>query len=152
MTTIAVKDGIMAADSQDTRLVTVPVMCQKLYRFSDPDSIVGVTGDEYSIEQFLRWWVEGDWGTPPNWDTFDFSLEDEAPDFECLVLFPDGELCTISEHCVLSTITTPFFALGTGSSIAIGAMAAGKTAAEAIAIAIDHDIFTGGAVVTMSHE
>jgi ATP-dependent protease HslVU (ClpYQ) peptidase subunit len=59
-----------------------------------------------------------------------------------LALFYGGDVKT------LSTIEPPF-AFGAGGDIALGAMIAGKTAVEAVQIAEDTDIYTGGKINSM---
>jgi len=43
-----------------------------------------------------------------------------------------------------------FWAIGSGAEIALGAMAAGASAAEAVCIAIQYDAYSGGEVVEVS--
>ena len=43
----------------------------------------------------------------------------------------------------------PYFAMGSGRDFALGAMAAGASAEEAVRAAIAHDVYSGGEVVTL---
>lgn len=129
MTTIAYKDGVLAGDSWST-LHGDPT--QKIFKLDD-GRLVGVSGDLSSAMFFI-----------------DF-LKDEAEftggDFNAIVIYPNGDAYFYGERGFPLTIGRKFMALGTGSAYAMGAMAQGATAEEAVAIAIDMDESSGGNIV-----
>jgi len=54
-----------------------------------------------------------------------------------------GEVFDISEDFAVSLTSTGFYGVGSGSSLAIGALEAGATLEEALIIASKHDPYTG---------
>lgn len=66
-----------------------------------------------------------------------------------LVLFPGGDQIIRFNHDGPSEMRAPFYADGSGWEIALGAMAAGATAEEAVHIASRYDTKTGGSVTTL---
>jgi S-methylmethionine-dependent homocysteine/selenocysteine methylase len=145
VTTIAVKDGEMACDSCWTD-------CNWLYGTSmnkitrlKSGALLGEAGDNDSraVVKLLQ-----------NCKTFDqlptaIELSDCKVDYAALILFPDGTMAQISiEHD--QTVEEAYHggawpvnrgcsAVGTGAAVAIGAMRAGKSAREAVAIACGED-------------
>lgn len=67
-------------------------------------------------------------------------------DVGCLLVTPDGTAYFYEGESTpgFFTVTAPFFALGSGEQIALGAMAAGASAPEAVRIAIDLSSGCGG--------
>lgn len=68
-----------------------------------------------------------------------------SKNYGCICVTDDGVASYITEN-YLVTLLDFKYAFGSGSQIAIGAMAAGKSAREAVKIAIKHDAYTGGKV------
>jgi hypothetical protein len=72
---------------------------------------------------------------------------DDLDDFTALVLKPDGTVDLYCAFNVIQTTKSDFpVAIGSGSEIAVGAMMAGKTAEEAVAIACLRDCYSGGPI------
>ena len=87
-----------------------------------PDGrFVGVCGKLQEAAR-ARAWLSGETGFGRFRDTF-----------ECIVIDADGTVReAYGESPMLYTFDAPFHAIGSGSTIAIGAMAAGATAQEAV--------------------
>jgi hypothetical protein len=149
MTTIAYRDGIIAADSR----VTVATeaggsrkhLCTKLYRKQITESkktfdvVIATAGEAFSALVFVDWYGTG----KPMPDV----LRDLGGDFTCLILRPDG-LWEADVYCRPDKIEEPFYAVGSGSKEALAAMHCGKSARDAVRVAAMIDPYTGGRIVT----
>lgn len=136
MTCIAVKNGIMAADSRVSGDYITPGV--KLQRC--PDCIIGFAGDVTEAMVFIDWYQDKrnrqpDVGHETNWCALVM--------FETHIEYWDKSLRGFK---LLETIA----AIGSGAPLAIGAMDAGKSAKEAVRIACRRDNGCGLPVVTMS--
>lgn len=135
MTTIATDGRSMAGDGLVTSNGTVfGSACQKVHRLPD-GRLVGMTGPVYNQQIFLDWLASG--GDAPK------LLEG----FESIVLGPDGAL-SYDEHCHCYPEELPT-AAGSGRQIAIGAMEAGATPAQAVEIACRRNTETGGQITVL---
>lgn len=145
MTTIAYRDGILVADSHATydSGSLHKHTCRKLFRKTvvegkkKTDVIIGTAGDSSPSLVFVDWY--GTNKPPP--DTFLHI----GGDFLCLVLTPKG-LFEYDIYCRGEQVLDDFYAIGSGSPFALGAMAAGKSAYDAVRIAAKFDPFTGGRI------
>lgn len=152
MTTIAYKDGVLAADSQVTygedggaRKHT----CKKLFRKTvgtgrkAHDVIIATAGESSPGMIFVDWY-----GTDKPIPEVFLHLD---ADFTCLVLTPRG-LFEYDVYCRGEEITEDCYAIGSGAKAALAAMHCGKSALEAVRIAARIDPYTGGRVVTETLE
>lgn len=147
MTTIAYRDGVLAADS---------LVCGDNTRWGAKTKIVrarcgimgGASGDASAAAHYLEW-VE--------------SLEKEpqpeaAPDtthgVDGLLISRDGSVWCWTGGMSLFRMELPegetFTAIGSGAKLAMGAMAMGASAERAVEIAIKYDIYTGGRITTLA--
>ena len=146
MTTIAYRDGILAADSrvtygehQTARIHT----CKKLFRKrvtqgkKSFDVIIATAGESSPGLVFVDWYGSG----KPVPDLF-LHL---GGDFLCLVLTPSG-LFEYDVYCRGEEVSDDFYAIGSGAGPALGAMHCGKSAVEAVRIAARIDPYTGGRI------
>lgn len=133
MTTIAVRDHIMVSDSCAWEGDICTGALDKLFRAKD-GSVWGFAGKVAGATKFKAWAdvMEGD---PP-----------ETKDTEILFMRPDGTVRTWEEDAWVD-IRAPYFAIGSGSHIALGAMHMGATAQQAVEAASNYDAFTGGEIV-----
>lgn len=137
MTTIAYRDGVLAADTlfnaNDMRDSYGP----KIFRVGKV--LVGVAGS-IAAGLRLRGWVES-------------GMKGESPYFGTdhgngIVASEAGVMVWSGAGCW--PVREPFYALGSGQAFAIGAMAAGKRSDQAVRIAARFDIYTGGKVTILS--
>jgi len=148
MTTIAYRDGVLAADSQVTygedggaRVHT----CKKLFRKKVTqgkktfDVIIATAGESSPGMVFVDWYGSG----KPIPDLFIHI----GGDFTCLVLSPQG-LFEYDIYCRGEEILDDFYAIGSGAKAALAAMHCGKSALESVRIAARIDPYTGGRFVT----
>ena len=146
MTTIAVKDKIIAADGYITRGNFVSQLDSiKVHKVSR--GLLAIAGDCSAVEELIQM-VEDDLDTMPtgynSWQAF--LLTDRGKVFTPEPVEDDnGDRVKYVWHEEADT-----YAIGSGYAFAIGAMKAGKTAKEAVKIACDCDISSGGKIRTWS--
>jgi ATP-dependent protease HslVU (ClpYQ) peptidase subunit len=148
LTTIAYRDGIIAADTRVT-FGGRAHRCTKLYRKTlgagrnKHDVVLAVAGEASPALLFVDWFGSG----APIPDM----LRSHGGDFSCLILTPDG-LFEADVFCRPERVLDEFYAIGSGARGALAAMVCGKSAIEAVAVAAVHDIYTGGDIEWMSLE
>lgn len=147
MTTIAYRDGVLAADSCVTTSTeaggSTRANGEKLYRKTLPggrEVILATAGESFPALVFVDWYGTGK--EPPS------SLIDNECDFTVLILEAE-ELYEADKWCRPERITAPFYAIGSGRKEALAAMACGKSAKKAVEIASLTDPYTRGPIVTM---
>ena len=137
-TTCAFDGHMLAADSQRTRGNGKQMNAIKIHAFPNHHTYCACAGDCSKIERFLRWY-KSDLLTP----------EEIKGEYEVMMVFEDGECRDyVGTNQEYTTVSAPF-AIGSGEDFALAAMACGKTAAEAIAIAEQLDTYTGGQIHTV---
>lgn len=153
MTTVAYRDGILAADSLATYSTEAggsrKHTCRKLYRKRITegrkafDVVIATIGESSPGLVFVDWYGSG----KPIPDVF-LHL---GGDFTCLVLRPDG-LYEFDVYCHGERVDEEFYAAGSGAKAALAALHCGKSAIEAVRIACRIDPYSGGRVVSESLE
>jgi|SRR5581483_1705919 len=136
MTTVAFKDGQIAADSFVWDDHVCAGRTQKCGALPD-GSVWGFTGNLGQLHK-CRAWLNLPLGDPP-----------ELSESSLIIVTRDGEVKEWDEHG-WQICEAPFYAWGTGCDIARGAMAFGATAEQAVLIACDFDAYTGGEVRVLS--
>jgi len=144
MTTIAYKDGVLACDSAitDGHLRIIGGGLNKFFRFEDDDGAgcwVACAGSLSQGLRFVQWFCGHN----------DELTDKEQDEMEALVLYDDGTV-ELYDACLVPSVWDPTrsLAIGSGAAIAMAAMACGKTAAEAVELACEMDIYTAGPVLT----
>jgi hypothetical protein len=136
MTTIAYKDGTLATDSAMSAAGTWLGSVQKV--FVGPEGgAVAVAGDTVASAAFKRWARAG----------FQGEIPDPTAQHSAVWAKNDGTLWIV-EAGEAVRVTAPFLACGSGTDIAMGAMAAGATAEEAVMIACTFDLSSETPVVS----
>lgn len=143
MTCIAYRLGILAADSGGT-VDEVVQHTQKLLRkrVGREEHIVALAGVSLGM-QFYEWY--GSDRPAPHYLEVG---EPEENHWQSLVLTPHG-LFYYNGVTVPERVHAPFYAIGSGAAIAIGAMAAGASARKAVEAAVGRDPYTRAPVVAM---
>lgn len=137
MTTIAYRDGVVASDSLSTSHQLRDDHGPKIYRVGK--AIVAAAGSRPLCLKFRDWVAGGMKGECP------FEGKDEG-----------NGLIVTAEHVVCWgefgpwPVRSPFYALGSGYQIAMGAMALGADPRRAVAVAIDFDTGSGGQIQVLS--
>lgn len=149
MSTIAYRDGIMAADSFVTGEGTVwGAGAAKIVR-SPGGWLGGATGALSFSVAFTRW-LNAVKGEELRSDQIASALGESFEESEALLVSPGGTIHVLPGRPVLCPIETFFIASGSGARFAMGAMAAGADAQSAVTIATALDVYTGGKIVTLS--
>lgn len=139
MTTIAYRDGIIAADGLATRNgIIVERAGEKLQRLPN-GHVVGVTGEVHRRQLFVEWYLD---------------QSKERPDLSetSVMVLTEKGLFEYEGKCGFSQIHDKFTAWGSGSPAAMAAMQMGASAYEAVRVASEVDIYTGGAITSMRYE
>jgi hypothetical protein len=124
MTVIVATKTAMYCDSRCTSGET-HFATEKVFRIRG--SLVGTAGDSNAIERFLFWFK----GSRTK------AIEKGDGTFTVLVLNKKGLF--LFEDCSMpDPIKDPWYAIGSGGSVAIGALAMGAAAGRAVEIACEH--------------
>lgn len=135
MTTIAYRDGILAADTQ---MAADDLRCGEASKIMRQGRLlIGFCGKLSNFEAFRSWLVGGMEGRFRSEGGNVFILPPSGP----AIVWGDGDYPWRE--------TSDFWALGSGERIAIGAMDAGATAEDAVRAAIRWDTSSGGEVLTL---
>ena len=131
MTTIACDGKMIAADGLVTGNGFIhDRTCKKVFRLHD-GRVVAFSGSAFDIAGAVDYL---------NGVTAQFSAEEG---FEAVILSADGTVQCMDEKTRLYAQSVPCVS-GSGGAIALGAMAAGKDAFEAVKIAAELDTHSGG--------
>lgn len=136
MTTIAVRDGVVAADTLLTANGLRDDFGPKVWRVGKV--LVAACGSRPTCLRFREWVAAGMRGDSP--------FNDE--DGNGIVVSHAGIVCWSKKGCW--PVRQPFYTLGSGYQVALGALEAGATAEEAVRAAIKWDTGSGGEVMVMS--
>ncbi|MCK4500988.1 hypothetical protein KAU11_10865 [Candidatus Babeliales bacterium] len=132
MSTIAFKDGILAADTQASQGDTLCGVVSKL--FAIDGWRLGLTGNSYDLAEMHKF-------TPETmFDKID--LDDKT---EVLAINQNGCVIYFCKKKVLE-VKADFYAAGSGFKLALGAMAVGASAEEAVLAASKFDLWTNDVV------
>jgi len=161
MTTVAWDGKVMASDSCWSLDDAVDSLMNKISRLSS-GALLGQAGDNdaRAIVRMLDK-IKTPAGLPLRDDLLKIRL-----DYMGLLVFPKGRVFKVSlthhseahwgpdfkEDIGIWEISTPFTAIGSGKEFAIGAMAAGKSAPDAVRIACRYDINSRPPVHTVKLE
>lgn len=142
MTTIAYRDGTMAADSRAYSGDKHPIGSKvKIRRMAD-GTLIGASSTQPGAGETVLDWYEK--GRPK-----DFKLPDS---FTFLAAHSNGDVYYGCDSKMLSgPLTGDFFTIGSGEGYAHGAMAAGMSAEEAVRIACKADPWSGFPLHTLTH-
>lgn len=135
MTTIVATKTCMAADQQVSKDGGSRFHTTKIRRYGK--TIVGCSGDCLAVSQFLEWW--------PKQAKRGVQVPRITEDMEALVLTPAG-LFHYDQNCFADEVNDAYYAIGTGSGYALGAMFMGADPVQAIEAAAKHDLYTGGPI------
>ena len=141
MTTIAYRDGVLAADSQVSRCGNDSGRTTKLRKVGG--LVVGGCGTTSLCQRFIGWIAAGMQGHPPTLQIGDSSA--------CVMaIMPNGTIVEWNGDHPPDIVRAEFAAWGSGADVALGAMAFGATAAEAVEAAATLDHATGGPITVLS--
>ena len=138
MTTIACRDGVIAADSGCFNAGLYEGEVDKIWTVPSI-GLIGCCGEYGAILKVVEWLAAG--GDPSCKPRLSSDSE-----FAGLLVKSSGEVLHYQLRLRPPPITADFHAIGSGRKIAIGAMAAGATAERAVEIACHNDRMSMAAV------
>lgn len=138
MTIIAYQNGIMAADG---RVHADDTICtdDAVKIIANAGWVGGAAGYWTDVMAFLEWMQTNRRR----------KFRPKSDDFEALLVSPRGEIFYIDGEGARERVTGNRWAIGSGWQFAIGAMAAGSTAQEAVEIACKFVTTCGGKITTL---
>ncbi|MRX32818.1 hypothetical protein [Aminobacter sp. MDW-2] len=142
MTTIAYRDGVMAADSQVTGGDMARGEAQKVGR-TKKGWLVGISGASGMLDEVIAWLDAG--AVRADYP----KVSAERPVWG-LVAVSDKRVAVLSPEGVMQWANAAFHAQGSGNEIAMGAMAMGASAEQAVRIVSEFDVYTGGRITKLS--
>lgn len=138
MTTVAVRDGVLAFDGRVTADGTI-VSDSFKKGICKNGKLIGCAGNAAYITAFLEWAVNGG-EVPKNHDG-------KTENICGIVIDQKGRVTEYTEGMLPCDLgKKEFYAVGSGWHFAMGAMAAGASAIEAVKIAARFDTNTGGRI------
>lgn len=147
MTTVAIKDGVIAADTRMSANGGLMGYTSKL-AVSKDGWLAGAAGQMWAVATFLEWVKRRALGPAikrygviksdpiENWITSETGA---------LLLSPQGDIY-IHQGKSPVRVQTPFVAEGSGREYAIGAMQMGASARDAVWVAMQWDAYTSGSI------
>ena len=135
MTTIVWDGRTLAADTLATANGLRDNRNVKIWRHGQ--ALVGACGDQAACHKFRQWVIDGMAGNNPFHDA----------DGNGIVVTKDRALCFGTHGAWV--VSEPFYSLGSGYQIALGALAMGATARKAVEIAARYDTMTGGDITEL---
>lgn len=142
MTTVAYKDGVLAAD---TLVCHGNIKAGHVTKLGQIGPVLyGGAGSLGYLLKFKDWLQSGAEGEPPENEDTSILMASKFDDGQIFVCewTPDGWI----------NYRAPHYSIGSGSEIASTAMECGMSAADAVALAITRDIYSGGEVEYVSFE
>lgn len=146
MTTIVVRNGVMASDSRvtvDSEAGGARVFrCEKIFRKETPKEgvvLIGTAGESSPGLLFVDWYGT-DKPTPAE------LLEGEA-DIDIVVLTKRG-IFSYDKWCRGEKVVGKFYAIGSGAKAALGALHMGADAIKAVKIACKIDPYSAAPIVS----
>lgn len=142
MTTIAYRDGIMAADSRAYSGNRFPVGEKTKIRLLDDGTLIGVSSTVPGEgEAVIQWFAAG--ADPKDGPS-------ASPKHTLLAVRPGGEVFFADDSYFISgPLKAEFFAIGSGGEYAQGAMAMGASAEQAVRIACRLDPWSAEPVMVL---
>jgi hypothetical protein len=138
MTTIAYRNGELVSDSRAySGGATAIGFKQKTYRLPD-GGMIGISTTVPGLSEEVAVWMSED-RNPDHAPTV------ESPVLTILWITPAGDVyMALDSYRFTGPLTGNFFAIGSGDHYALGAMACGVSALEAVKVAKQLDIWTDG--------
>ena len=144
MTTIAYREGQLAADTQLTNGGLVEGFRRKIGRRGRV--LFAAAGLSSLCLNFEAWVRSGCDGAPPSMGGR------EGPNAVGLIFTDDGRCVKFCPDEGALSFTAPFYAYGSGGVVALGALEHGASAEEAVASAMRWDTCTGGEITVLRHD
>ena len=150
MTVIAYKNGVMVCDGQLTTGSDAVVTNFQKIRKIDGVGLVGFAGGAVGAQAAMDWVAD----RVSTWEEDIKSMgSDDVPlfsyDRQTILAVEDGRIFFFDGSGYLELGPQEYMAIGSGGTLAIGAMAAGASALDAVKAAIKHDTGCSGTPVLL---
>lgn len=140
MTTIAYKDGIIAADTQLTIGDVKMVSADKINVLNN-HTIFAAAGETPAIILAERFFRQDDWESKLD-SRPDIPKEDKEDNPLDAILIYKGKAYLVDRTCLPEPLNHPFYAVGSGWKFAMAAMHSGLSAPDAVKFASELDVYT----------
>jgi len=146
MSTIAYRDGIIAADTLASTNYKTMEGVRKVGRTNK--FLFGLAGRYANIHRVYHWIKEIENECSPH-DFYKHSEKLDASGLDCTVILVEenGIIWTMQDDGNVCQVFSDYEATGSGQEFALGAMHAGASAEDAIKAASKFDAHTGGVVI-----
>lgn len=146
MTTITYRDGVMAADSRAYGGDKVPIGSKVKIKRMEDGTLVGATSTIVGGSAWaIQWWEDGCPQKPGEHVNLPSA-------FTLLAVKPNGEAYMANDHGALTgPLDAPFLAIGSGEQYALGAMAHGANAIDAVRASCRLDVWSELPVYAATH-
>jgi hypothetical protein len=139
MTTVAFRDGVLAVDS-GVGMEARGCFLGNVRKCYTGDGVIGAAaGDAAEMREFRKWIEAG--AEPGKWINGQQNIQG--------IIVRKGGAVSIYCNGAELDASGEFFAAGSGCAVALGAMAAGASAVQAVEIACIYDMSTRGPVVAL---
>lgn len=145
MTTIAYRDGVMAADSGVWFGDGLAPWGRKIVVDTE-GTLYGVCGNAGQCNDFIEWVVAGSVGERPAAD----KMPEGGSSYLVMKVTQGGPVRILTAHGT-EVYAAPYFSIGAGNTAALGAMFCGASAVRAIEAAIAHASGAIAPVQFLSH-
>ena len=136
MTTIAYRDGVIAGDSLVSEQGLIVGTMTKVGKRGP--ILFGCAGDAAFAKAFLDWIAGGMQGDCP---------QTPREDAQGIIAY-DGHILSFMSHGI-DRMKADYYAIGSGQRAALGAMAVGATAEEAVRAVVKTDCYSGGEITVL---
>ena len=145
-TTVCWDGKNLACDSQMTAGHRKLKCKTKFYRNEGRHAVLAAGGSVEAIEKVVHYWLSCT--APLSEAKLDIEINHMSPmaTFALLVISDDGKALAYEDDLKSPITVEAPYAFGTGGDFALAAMALGASAAEAVKVAEELDIYTGGTV------
>lgn len=141
-TTIAWSGTELACDSQMTRGHSKLWTSHKIRRSDKRQATIAAAGDVYLIKKVMDQFMN----TDQPMEDVKLKRLDPASGFQALIIYDNGKALFYDDDMENPIEIEAPFSFGSGADFALAALTEGKTAEQAIDLAKQLDIFTGGGV------
>lgn len=142
MTTIALKDDILAADSQLT-IDDVRLTSDDKIAVLNKDTLFAGAGDSVAIIKAQNYFKYDDWEIREKPD-IPKEKDDDNP-LDAILIFK-GQAYIVDRYCTPEPLRHPYYAIGSGWKFAMAGMHQGMSAVAAVEFASDFDVYTNNKI------
>ena len=144
MTTIAYKDGIIAADTQ-LNVDSVKVLSADKIVILNKDTILAGAGETWAIAVAERFFRQEDWETKLDAKPEIAKEKDDDNPLDAILIYK-GQAFLVDRFLSPELLKHPYFAVGSGWKFAMAGMHQGMSAVAAVEFASEFDVYTNNKI------